>query len=145
MNVVDETKTISALFVDYGYSATEAPINGTYSMSQFYGINRDALAQYREISTDFEFGFVVAADADPFGSVANGTLAEDKIFVTEEKFFAYDYVSVSIGGITSETADKAVTFCMFVKDGDGVYYLDGGKTVDTVAIKSYNDILSQAK
>ena len=138
---VDQSKTIGALFVDYGYSATEAPINGTYSMSQFYGINREALAQYRAINESFEFGFVVAANADPFGAVANGTLAEDKVFVTEEKFFAYDYAFISIGGITTETADKAVTFCMFVKDADAVYYLDGGKTVEAVAMKSYNEIV----
>ena len=143
MGVVDETKTIGALFIDYGYSATEAPINGTYSMSQFYGINREAIEQYRSISEGFEFGFVVAANADPFGAVANGTLFEDKIFVTEEKFFAYDYAFISIGGITTETADKAVAFCVFVNDGEKIYYLDGGKTVDTVAIKSYNDIVNK--
>ena len=129
-----------ALFVDYGYSATEAPINGTFAMSQFYGINRDAIAQYRAVSAEFEFGFVVAADATPFTSVENGTLAEDKVFVTEEKFFAFDYVAVSVSGITVENADRAVSFCMFVKDGDAVYYLDGGKTVKEVSMKSYNDI-----
>ena len=129
-----------ALFVDYGYSATEAPINGTFAMSQFYGINRDAIAQYRAVSAEFEFGFVVAADATPFTSVENGTLAEDKVFVTEEKFFAFDYVAVSVSGITVENADRAVSFCMFVKDGDAVYYLDGGETVKEVSMKSYNDI-----
>ena len=133
---------IGALFIDYGYSATEAPINGTYAMSQFYGINREAIEQYREVNESFEFGFVVAANADPFGSVANGTLAEDKIFVTEEKFFTFDYVSVSISGIAVENADKAVTFCMFVKDGDATYYVDGGETVSTVVMKSYNDIVN---
>jgi hypothetical protein len=139
--IFDDERAIGALFNYLGYSYTEAAINGKYSMSQFYGINREALAQYRAISEGFEFGFVVAANADPFGAVANGTLAEDKIFVTEEKFFAYDYAFISIGGITTETADKAVTFCMFVKDADAVYYLDGGKTVEAVAMKSYNEIV----
>ena len=138
----DQSKTIGALFVDYGYSATEAPINGTYSMSQFYGINREAVEQYKAVSENFEFGFVVAANADPFGAVANGTLSADKFFVTEEKFFAFDYVAVSIGGITTETANKAVAFCMFVKDGSEVRYLDNGATVEQVSMKSYSDVVS---
>ncbi len=134
--------TVGAMFVDYGYSATEAAINGVYSMSQFYGINREAIEQYRALSPDFEFGFVVAANADPFGAVAEGTLASDKIFVTEEKFFQYDYASVSIGGIAGENVSKAITFCMFVKDGEKISYLDGGKTASAVAMKSYNDVLA---
>ena len=134
---------IGEMFVDYGYSATEAPINGSYSMSQFYGINRDAIEQYKNIvNEDFEFGFVVAANSDPFGALANGTLSEDKIFVTEERFFAYDYVSVKVSGISDANKDKAVAFCIFAIDGEEIYYLDGGKTVDTVAMKSYNSIVN---
>lgn len=132
---------LGALFVDYGYSVTEAPINGTYSMSQFYGVNKNVIEQYREINGEFEFGFVVAANSNPFESLENGTLAADKVFVTGEKLFAYDYVSVSIGGITGETMDKAITFCLFVNDGGKISYVDGGETVDSVAMKSYNDII----
>ena len=138
----DESKTISALFVDYGYSVTEVAINGVYSMSQFYGVNKAAVEQYRAISADFEFGAVVAACADPFGAIEKGELDESKVFVTGEKLFAYDYISVSIGGITGASADKAVLFCMFVKDGGRAMYLDGGKTLDSVAVKSYNDVLT---
>ena len=145
MNVVDESKTIGAMFVDYGYSATETAINGSYSMSQFYGVNKAAVEQYRALGSSFEFGVVVAANADPFGALANGTLSEDKVFVTEEKFFTYDYVSVGVAGITDETASKAIAFCVFVKNGDSICYLDGGKTVEQVATKSYNDIYSALK
>ena len=140
---VDED--IAAMFVDYGYSVTEAPINGAYSMSQFYGINREAIEQYRAYSQEFAFGFVVAASADPFGALANGELPEDKVFVTTEDLFAYDYVSVRISGISDAIKDKAVAFCMFVNDGEDIYYLDGGETVDAVAMKSYNDLISIAK
>ena len=111
-------------------------------MSQFYGINTDAVKQYRALNESFEFGFVVAANANPFASLENGELSSDKIFVTQEKFFAYDYVSVSVGGISDGNKEKAVAFCMFVKDNGNVSYLDNGETVDTVAIKSYADILT---
>ena len=141
----DESKTIGALFVDYGYSATEVAINGVYAMSQFYGINKDAVEQYRKIGTGFEFGAVVAASADPFGAIESGELDASRVFVTEEKLFAYDYVSVSIGGITEASADKAVLFCLYVKDGGKTTYLDGGKSVDSVAVKSYNDVLALQK
>ena len=132
-----------ALFVDYGYSATEVPINGTYSMSQFYGINKLAIEQYRAINSNFEFGFVVAANVDPIGAVENGTLTQDKVFIAEERLFAYNYVSVSVSGIFGENMNKTIAFCMYVKDGGNTYYIDGGKTVETVAMKSYNDIISQ--
>ena len=136
---------IAAMFVDYGYSVTEAPINGAYSMSQFYGINREAIEQYRAYSQEFAFGFVVAASADPFGALANGELSADKMFVTTEDLFAYDYVSVRISGISDAIKDKAVAFCMFVNDGEDIYYLDGGETVDAVAMKSYADLISAQK
>lgn len=141
----DEAKTIDALFIDYGYSATEVAINGTYSMSQFYGINKTAIEQYRALGNNFEFGFVVAANADPFGAIENGEITPDKVFVTEEKFFAFDYASVSVSGISEANKDKAVVFCLFVKDGEEVSYLDGGNTVDSVEAKSYTDVLAMQK
>ena len=142
LKVVDDSKTIGALFVDYGYSATETAINGAYAVSQFYGINKTAIEQYRKINAEFEFGFVVAANANPFEAVENGTLANDKIFVTEERFFALDYASISVNGIADTNMKTAITFCMFVKDGDDTFYLDGGETVETVTMKSYNDIFA---
>ena len=145
VNAVDESRTIGALFIDYGYSVTEGPINGVYSVSQFYGINKTATEQYIAISQSFAFGFVVSASADPFGALANGELTADKMFVADERLFAYDYVSVRVSGISNATMDKAITFCMYVKDGDRICYLDGGKTVDTVEMKSYNDLISTFK
>jgi len=62
-NTVTMSEDIGAMFVDYGYSATEGAINGKYSVSQFYGINKTAIEQYRKINAEFEFGFVVAANA----------------------------------------------------------------------------------
>ena len=131
---------LGALFIDYGYSATEFAINGSYAMSQFYGINREALEQYRALNKDFEFGLVVAASSDPFGDLANGTINENKVFIAKETLFTYDYVYVSVGGIATDNMDKSVAFCVFVRDGDNLYYIDDGQTVNTVTTKSYNDI-----
>jgi len=142
-NESTEKVNFGKLFVDYGYSATEEAINGTYAMSQFYGINKTAIEQYRAATgKSFEFGFVVSANANPFEAVENGTLTSDKIFVTEERFFALDYASISVNGIADTNMKTAITFCMFVKDGDDTFYLDGGETVETVTMKSYNDIFA---
>ena len=132
----------NALFVDYGYSVTENPINGSYSVAQFYGVNKDAIAQYREISEDFNFGFVVAACSDPFGAIADGTMSEKNIFVAESGFFAYDYAFVKVSINSENNIQRAFTFCLFVTDGGETYYLDGGETVKEVTMKSYNDILN---
>ena len=80
-----------------------------------------------------------------FGMSKSLSQASDKIFIAEEKFFAFDYISVKVSGISEATMDKAVAFCMFVRDGEKVYYLDGGKTVDTVTMKSYNELVSTAE
>ena len=138
----DESKTISALFVDYGYSVTESAINGKYSMSQFYGINKEAIDKYREISDSFEFGLVVAASADPFGAIDRGELDASKVYVAKEELFVCDYVSVSISGISEGTMDRAALFCIFVRDNGAIKYLDDGKTSDSVTMKSYSDILA---
>lgn len=137
----DESKTIGALFVDYGYSATEVAINGAYSMSQFYGINKDVIEKYREVSSGFEFGLIVAASIDPFGAIDRGELDASKVYVVKEAVFVCDYISVSVNGITTTAMDKAVAFCVFVKDGDKVYYLNDGKTATQIELKSYNDIM----
>ena len=60
-------------------------------------------------------------------------------------FRSYEYVAVRISGISDATFGKAVAFCMFVKDGEDTYYLDGGETAEAVAMKSYNDLISMAK
>lgn len=134
---------IGALFVDYGYSATESAINGTYSMSQFYGINKGAIEQYRAFSPDFEFGIVAAAYADPFGAIESDPDLSSKIFVVGEGLLSLDYVSVTVSGIGEGSLDKALTFCVYVKDGENVSYLDGGETVESVSMKSYADVIGR--
>ena len=44
---IDDTKTIGALFNYFGYSYTEVAINGKYSMSQFFGVNKENVDEYK--------------------------------------------------------------------------------------------------
>ena len=136
--VIDESKTIGALFTYLGYSYTEVAINGTYSVSQFYGINKENVARYKnEVNSSFELGIVVASVDNPVGSEFEFT---GKVLLAPMNSSVHNCFGVKISGITDERTASGVVFCAYVSDGEGIYYLDGGKTSATVTCKSYNDI-----
>lgn len=136
-------RTIDAIFTDLGYSCTEFAINGVYSVSQFYEIDKGAYTAYiAETGLPFEYGVVVSVSSDPLNPENSDLIDEKKTLITSENFFKYDYISINVSGFTESTFGNAFTFCMFVKDGEKISYLDDGKTVDTVVQKSYNDILA---
>ena len=137
----DESKTIGAIFVDYGYSMTEGEIGGKLSMSQFFGIDKTNLEKYTTLTGNaFEYGFVVSSNADPMNEANSGLIAEGKTYITTQNGFKHDYFAVAVAGFTDATVDNALTFCVYVKDGAKVSYLDNGETVETVNMKSYNQI-----
>ena len=141
--IVDESKTIGAMFTYLGYSCTEKAIGGTYSMSQFYGINRESIEQYEGVvGYTLDFGFVVSILENPIG---NENATENNVIIAESKGFAFDYADVKVSGITDETVGKGIVFCMYVIDGESVSYLDGGATSENVAPKSYSDIVALKK
>ena len=136
--VIDNSKTIGALFTYLGYSYTEAAINGTYSVSQFYGINNENVARYKnEVNSSFELGIVVASVDNPVGSEFEGS---GKVILAPMNSSVHNYFGVKVSGITDEHTASGVVFCAYVSDGEAIYYLDGGKTSATVTCKSYNDI-----
>ena len=141
----DETKTIGAIFKDYGYSMTEVKIGDKLAMSQFFGIDDDNLKEYTDLTGNkFEYGIVVSSNADPLNPENAGLIAAGKTHITKEDKIAHDYIIVSVAGFVTEgenaNTDKGLAFCMFVKDGEKTSYLDNGKTVSTVELKSYNQI-----
>jgi hypothetical protein len=137
---VNEEMTIGAMFVYLGYSYTETAINGAYSMSQFYGINKENIAKYATATgNEVVYGFVISSIENPIG---NENANENNVILSESGYFAYDYASVKITGITENNTDKGIVFCMYVIDGDTVSYLDGGVTSENVACKSYDDVIA---
>ena len=143
--------TESAIFVDYGYSYTEVAINGSFSMSQFFGINQGALAAYIEATGNtFEYGLVVSVSDNPLAEENSDLIALNKTFITTQNKFKHDYFAINVSGIkdgteegTKDTREKALTFCAYVIDNGKVYYLDDGKTLEVATQKSYNDILGK--
>lgn len=136
-------ESFGSMFSYLGYSCTEAPIGGTYSMSQFYGINKDNIAKYEELTgTKLTYGVVIASVENPFDEEH---VNSNKVIIAEQWRLALDYANVMVSGITEETAAFGVLFCMYVNDGGNVYYLDGGKTSEAATLKSYNDVLALKK
>ena len=140
---VDHSKTIGAMFTYLGYSYTEKAINGTYSMSQFYGIDRENIDKYEAaIGYKIGYGFVVSILENPIG---NENATANNVIVAESNTFKLDYADIKVSGITEENTGKGLVFCMYVADGEEVYYLDGGVTSENVATKSYLDIVELKK
>ena len=136
----DEEKTIGEMFVYLGYSYTEVAINGAYSMSQFYGINKENIAKYAAATgNEVVYGFVISSIESPLD---NENANENNVVLSDSGKFVYDYASIKITGITEDNTDKGVVFCMYVIDGKAVSYLDNGVTSENVACKSYNDIIA---
>ena len=141
VNDIDDSKTIGAIFVSYGYSMTEVEIGGKLSMSQFFGIDKTNLEKYTTLTGNaFEYGFVVSSNADPLNEANKSLIAEGKTYITTQNGFKHDYFAVAVAGFTDATVDNALTFCVYVKDGNKISYLDNGETVETVNMKSYNQI-----
>ena len=136
-------ESFGSMFSYLGYSCTEAPIGGKLSMSQFYGINKDNIAKYEELTgTKLTYGVVIASVENPFD---DEHINSNKVIIAEQSKLALDYANVMVSGITEETATFGVLFCMYVNDGGNIYYLDGGKTSEAATLKSYNDVLALKK
>ena len=140
IGTVDESKTIGAMFTYLGYSYTEAPIGGVYAMSQFYGINKENIEKYQlATGKSFAYGFVASSVANPFD---NPLASDNNVIVTDNSKFVLDYVDIKLTGLTKSSLDIGFVFCMYVNDGESIFYLDGGVTSEAVALKSYTDVLA---
>ena len=138
---IDTSRTIGAMFVDCGYSVTEVPIGGIYSMSQFYGIDRNNIELYKAATNkSFEYGIVVSVSDDPLSEKNAELVSKGQTFITPEKYIVHDFFAVKVTGFKEETLGKALTFCAYVIDDGKIFYLDDGKTVEKVVMKSYSDI-----
>ena len=148
--IIDDEKTIGAIFIDYGYSITENAIGGKLSMSQFFGINQDNLKKYTDATSKaFEYGVVVSTSNDPMNEENSDLIAQGKTYIATQNKIPHDYFVVIVTGFVAQgenaNVDKGLTFCAYVKDGDNVSYLDNGATSQVVEIKSYNMVKALLK
>ena len=140
---IDASKTIGAIFVDYGYSVTEAPINGKHSMVQCYKLDKNAYNAYMALGTGFEFGVVVSLNTDPLNPENAGLIDEKKTYITDQSFIAHDYFDIGVVGIGESQTGAKLVFCAYVIDGGEIFYLDDGATVTEATAKSHSELAPQ--
>ena len=106
-------------------------------------MNKENIELYQTaVGYEISYGFVVSILDNPIG---NENATENNVIVTSKDSFRLDYADIKVSGITEENTGKGVVFCMYVTDGEGIYYLDGGVTSENVTPKSYLDILEIKK
>lgn len=135
--------TINPIFYYVGYSCTEVAINGKYAMSQFFRFDEAACDQYVEkTGATFEYGLVASISANPLTVENESLIADGKTIVVPSSGFAHDLFGIGLSGISEAQKATGISFCAYVIDGGKVFYLDHGKTVDTIEQKSFDDVLA---
>ena len=135
--VVDESKTIGALFTSMGISAKT--FGTDIGLVQGYKVNRAAVEAYKVYVPDFDFG--VLAYANVSGTEAAPKPGDDKVIDIVFDNKANDYIEVKIVGIPAENNGTPVVFCIYAYEGEKFYYLDNGVMADSILGHSYNEIV----
>ena len=132
-NAVKET--IAPIFEWQGYSVNT--FGDTYSVTQGYKINKASIEAYKKYAADFDFGVLAIANLE--GKEISPSL--DEAFLTIFNNTANDFIDIKLDGITKETKDTCIVFCVYVTVGGELYYLDNGVSSKTVVGVSYNKAL----
>ena len=134
--VADKSRTIEPIFTYRGYSMTEKPINGAYSVTQSYTVNREALDKYLLVNPDFKFGLVASGYSNPLGDDVD----ESKVVNRPGETFIFEHFEIKVNGISGENLSKSIVFCAYVIDNGTVYYLDNNKTITEINGISFKDL-----
>ncbi len=125
-----------AIFESLGYSC--AVFGNVKAMVQGYKINKEAISTYKKFSPNFEIGFVATAN---MGGEAFIPDLNSEAVIAREISLVNDYVDACIKGLTEETSLVKIVFCLYVKDNGKIYFLDEGKTKESVEGQSYSAVL----
>ena len=134
---IDASKTIGALFTWKGYSCST--YGETRSMTQGFGVNKEAIAKYMEYVPSFEFGLIVAGNTSEDNSAFAPALSGD-LCIPQDKL-AHDYFDIKINGISDGYAQRYIVFCVYVTEGEDAYYLDNNITSQNVTGISYEEVV----
>lgn len=131
------SEEIDPLFVCKGY--TVATFGNTFSVAQGFSVNKDAIKEYMKYEPNFEYGLIAASN----NTADNGLFAPSlsgELCIPQDKL-THNYFDIKITGITSEFFDSKIVFCVYVRAGERVYYLDNHQTCEALTGISYNEIL----
>ncbi len=138
------------LFVWQGYSART--FGEGYAVTQSYVVNKVAITDFQKYN-DVEFGVFATVNAG--GEVITPVLGGEGVYsaaLWDVKM--NDYLEIIVNNIPNNTEnvengleevnnkDKNIVFCLYVAMGDSVSFLDSGKTSQSLAGISYQEILN---
>lgn len=139
------TEKIPQIFVTRGYSYSE---DG--GITQGYGVNKEALSRYEEITGEkVKFGVFLAVK-DVIGDIApinsNGEAAHEKVKTMEYTDSEHSIFNVSIKGIPQEQQASAGLLCAFyVYAGGVVSYIDNGAQKEECDAKTFDEVKAVPK
>ncbi|MBE6674750.1 MAG: leucine-rich repeat domain-containing protein [Ruminococcaceae bacterium] len=143
---VNKDETVGAIFEYKGFSYTEAALGGTYSMAQFFGVNKASLAKYEEATgTTLTFGVIAMANKVNAGETA-GTIKPSfdggKVLYKDFTNDKHNYFEIKVSGISEELKDTKIAFCAYVIENGKMFYLNNGETVEELTGESYSDVVA---
>ncbi|MBE6673651.1 MAG: leucine-rich repeat domain-containing protein [Ruminococcaceae bacterium] len=147
LDVIDNSKTIGAVFSYLGFSYTEAPVGGTYSMAQFFGVNEENLAKYEELmGTTLSFGVIAQANKLEAGQETVGTIKPTmgvgKVLYKDFTNGKHNYFEIKVSGISEALKDTKIVFCAYVIENGKMSYLNNNATVEELTGESYKDVVA---
>jgi len=113
--------TIAPLFIDRGYSVRA--FGGSPAISHGYTVNFEAIEEYKAYKPDFEFGIIAAVNENASDAFAP-QLGDENVVSGTFKTQKHIYVDVMVSGIPEDKMDIYVVFCLYVADGEDLFYLD---------------------
>lgn len=133
------TEIIPKIFITKGYS------NSSDGIMQDYGVNREALAKYEQLSGEaVKFGAVVAlresiGDKNPLNN--NGEPISSKVKSLDYTDTEYSVISVSIKGIPENVKESSGLICaLYVNAGGRTTYLDNCAEKVSCGAKTFTEI-----
>lgn len=133
------TEIIPKIFITKGYS------NSSDGIMQDYGVNREALAKYEQLSGEaVKFGAVVAlresiGDKNPLDN--NGEPISSKVKSLDYTDTEYSVISVSIKGIPENVKESIGLICaLYVNAGGRTTYLDNCAEKVSCGAKTFTEI-----
>ena len=133
------TETISKIFITPGYSSSDDGV------SQTYGVNRDSIARYEELTGEkIKFGAVAAlretiGNQNPLDSKANPMSKYVKSYDYTDS--EYNIISIKINGIPDDAKAGVGLICaLYVNAGGRTTYIDNCAEKVTCGDKTFDEI-----
>ena len=127
-------ESVEAMFTWYGYSV--CTYTDTLSITQAYGINKNAIEEYEKFSSGFSFGILATVNTE--GTEFVPDFNSQNVISHEMTYVANDYITVKVTGIPASCGNTFVVLCLYITDGEGVYFLEGGTSSSKATGVSYN-------